>query len=545
MHDVQYYAQSGVNPIRRRARHWHEMYLLAVAAALALWAAPALAELEIPPAAPAAPAADAPRPQEPALWTQTLYHTIPQDADMHRLVVWCDGDALLYSLSVYVHGEGNRYGVEADSIRLNGLALDHRGHSAEGELRADLLAGPDIRLTGGSLPLVLPGHGSLMIPVGVAGEEAARVLVDMTYVSGLHTECSLDSFEPGMVGAFFPDYMFGDVMRVSTEAGLADFNSYLEDTGAGWRLEPDVRVALNSTRAVGELRDAGIRTYLGFPAAGSLLELAAGNPDDLAVSCCATVGLLDADDHIFRTAPSDTTLGLQLARLITYNGMDVLLPVWRPHDSWEDGYVDAVSDAFSRLGGTVDGGVAVESGGDPAALAARLADRINMLSDEHGADRVAVFVAMTGEAALLENISKYDEAWSVGWFGNDYIVGEDAYVGEGTIPEFASAVGYAALQVEFSERAADIAPALEEAVGRPPNHDMLAAYESAWILGLAMMYAQSSDPGRLAEAIPHVAARYTGTLGPMALDANGDLAADSFGVWQVRDGAWTLAGIMR
>ena len=521
------------------------MYLLAAALSLlALWAAPALAELEIPAAAPAMPATETPLPQEPALWTRTLHHTIPHGADTHRLAVWCDGDALLYSLSLYVHGEGNAYDIEADSIRLNGLALDHRGQSAEGDLRAFLLADPDMRL-GGALPLVLSGHGSLMIPVVVDGEGEAQVIVDMTYVSGRQTTCSLDSFEPHMVGAVFPDDFFGDMMRASTEVGLDDFNLYLEGTEAGWRLEPEVRSTLNVTHTVNEMREAGIRTYLGFPAGGGLLQLAAADPGHLAVSCCATAGFLDADDRVFRTAPSDTLLGLQLARLISHNGMDVILPVWRPHNSWEDGYVDAVSDAFYGLGGMVDAGVVVQPDESPAALAARLADRIGILTHTHGAEGVAVFVAMSGEAALLEHVSGYDDALNVGWFGNDYIPGDETYTDGEVIPEFASAVGYAALQVESTERAAHVAPALEAAAGRPANHDMLAAYESAWVLGLAMMHAQSSDPGRLAEVIPYVAARYAGTMGMMMLDANGDLAADAFEVWQVRDGEWTLAGVMR
>ncbi|MCE2509210.1 MAG: hypothetical protein J4G04_07970 [Nitrosopumilaceae archaeon] len=74
-----------------------------------------------------------------------------------------------------------------------------------------------------------------------------------------------------------------------------------------------------------ELQEAGIRTHLGFPASYGLEALAEGYPDHLAVRCCATVGSLDADDRIFRAAPSDTQMGMQLARLMQHNGIDVLL----------------------------------------------------------------------------------------------------------------------------------------------------------------------------------------------------------------------------
>ena len=55
---------------------------------------------------------------------------------------------------------------------------------------------------------------------------------------------------------------------------------------------------------------------------------------------------------------------------------------------------------------------------------------------------------------------------------------------------------------------------MEADAGRPANHDMLAAYESVWVLGLAMMHTQSSDPGRLAETIYPM--RPQGMPGPRA-----------------------------
>ena len=155
---------------------------------LLLSAAPAMADLDdldIPRAAPATPYTTPPQMQDPTLWTQTIYGDIPQDAGTHRMVVWCSGDALLYSLGLHIPGEGNRYHIAADSIRLNGMALSHPGYSGEGDLRTDLLQGGPITLEDGTLPLVLPGHGSLMVPVVVTGEGAAvRAVVDMSYVSG-------------------------------------------------------------------------------------------------------------------------------------------------------------------------------------------------------------------------------------------------------------------------------------------------------------------------------------------------------------------------
>ncbi len=544
----------------RSIREGQAAYILRVlpagaALVLLLSAAPALADLddlEIPRAVPVAPDTTPPQMQDPTLWTQAVYGDIPQDAGTHRMVVWCSGDALLYSLGLYIPGEGNRYSIAADSIRLNGMALDHPGYSGEGNLRTDLLQGGPITLEGGALPLVLPGHGSLMVPVVVTGEGAAvRAVVDMSYVSGPDTTCSLDSFEPEMVGAVFPDEVFGYVMRASVGVGVDDFNVYLEGTGAGWSLEPEVHTTHDIAQAITDLREAGIRTHLGFPASYELEALATGYPDHLAVSCCATVGSLDVDDRIFRTAPSDTQMGIQLARLMQHNGIDVLLPVWRTHDLWVVGYRNSVAGAFLDLGGTVDEGVVVEDGEDivndsedTARVAARVAERIASLAETYGAGRVAVFVAVYEEAALLEEISQHEEARDARWFGVDYAVGTTLYTGEGSVPEFASDVGYTALQVAVSGSAADVSPALSEAAGRPANHDMLAAYESAWILGLAMAHTQSSDPGRLAGAIPYVADRYAGTLGPMAMDPNGDLAADAFEVWSVRGGEWTLMGIM-
>lgn len=503
------------------------------------------AELDIPSAAPTMAHVAHTHTQDTTLWTQTMYGHIPQNAGTHRLVVWCDDSALLYSLNLYLPGTNNTYTVDANSIRLNGVALNHYKYSAAGDLRTDLLQGGPLTLE--MRPLALSEHGSLMMPIRVAGGESARIVVDMTYVAGPHTTCGLGSFEPSLVGEVFVDDFFGGLMHTIIEIGTADFNEYLDAKEAGWRLEPETHITRDIDSTIEELSAVGIQTYLGFPDTSSLQKLA--DTEYLVVSCCATSRDLDREDRIFRTAPSDEQLGTQMAHLMRHNGADVLLIVWRTNDVWETGYRNSVADAFAELGGIVDEGIGVtddqmitiRGGADATQVAAHIIERVSYLTETHGADNVAVFVATYGEAALLEAISQYEEALTVRWFGTDYVVGT-TYTK--SVFDFASAVEYTALQVKTPALADEIRPILADAAGQPTNHDMLAAYESVWILGLAMEYAQSSDPARLAAAIPYIADRYSGTLGPMTLDSNGDLLAGSYEVWSVHDRVWVLVGVM-
>lgn len=60
-----------------------------------------------------------------------------------------------------------------------------------------------------------------MMPIMAAGEGVGvQVTLDMIYVSGKDTSCYLDSFDPYMVGAFYPDDEFGDIIRTSVGVGI-------------------------------------------------------------------------------------------------------------------------------------------------------------------------------------------------------------------------------------------------------------------------------------------------------------------------------------
>ena len=522
--------------------------LAAVAAPGAL-AAPDL--LEAPASSYVEPGQDEPTSQEMVLWTQTLRGAIPHSDDpfTHKLVLGCTGDALLYSMNLYVPGDG--YSIRSDSIRLDGQPLDHGSYRQDGGIRTNVMSDP-VGLGADTFPLVLSPTGSLMIPVRVAGGAAgATAVADITYVSGSQTTCSLDAFGSARVGALFPMDLgfggFGSIMLESTKIGVADFNAYLGEAGEDWALELDVRdtVSEDVITAADDLAAGGVRIHLGPPDAANLAALAAHDPGAVALSCCGTFSLLDEQDGVFRTAPSDRYLATEMARLIWHNGMRVLVPVWTD-DPWSNSYRSDIAGAFEGLGGTVDDGIMQESGSPLGELGPQIRDRIVSLADSHGAGAVAVFSLPTDDRAFLEAMNSIEGAETVRWFGTDYTARDAGYLENPAISEFASATGYTALQVEGAGASLDsVRQALTEATGKVATHDMLAAYESAWIIGLAIQHAQSTDPDRLREAIPHVALRHHGTLGQMMLDSNGDLIAPAVEVWSVHDGEWVLAGVMR
>lgn len=519
--------------------------LAALAVASGAWAAD---PLDVPGLPAAVPRDSPPQSQGLALSAQTIYGIMPysQEPYTHRIVLSCSDDILLYSMKLYVPGDG--YAVAANSARLDGNALNHPGYWPQDEIRTDALQYP-LNLGAGAFPVSL--SWSLMIPVDVAGgSTGARIVADIVYIAGYGTTCSLDSFEPGRIGALFPHDSgfadFGDIMLQSAMLGIGDFNAYLEGLGEEWRLEADIRDTFAGDVALlaDDLLASGVTAYLGPPDVGGVSALDGRDDSMVMVSCCATSGFLDRDDNVFSTSPSDTFLGEALARLMAYNDIMVLLPVW-VDDPWNVAYMDSVAGPFAALGGVVDEGVSSGPGESLDDVAPRVRDRITSLVQKYGAERVGVLALPSEDMEFLRAISKQEGADSVRWFGTDYIAKDARYVEDPDVAGFTSATGYTALQVQPQGPRQDaVRQALTDATGKVATHDMLASYESAWVLGLAMLHSQSANPDILREAIPHVAERYDGTLGRMTLDANGSLVVTSLEVWSVHDNRWVLVGVM-
>jgi len=75
-----------------------------------------------------------------------------------------------------------------------------------------------------------------------------------------------------------------------------------------------------------------------------------------------------------------------------------------------------------------------------------------------------------------------------------------------------------------------------------PSTFSYSSYDTVWLLGLALLEANSTDVDAVKSAIPIIAANYSGAIGPTTLNENGDLKQANYDIWGVRDGEWKKLG---
>ena len=88
----------------------------------------------------------------------------------------------------------------------------------------------------------------------------------------------------------------------------------------------------------------------------------------------------------------------------------------------------------------------------------------------------------------------------------------------------------------------DVETRLIQQIGRTPNTYAFSAYDIVWILGLAMIDANSNDVNDLTPIIRDVASNYNGAIGNAKLNEAGDLDTSNYDVLGIRNGEWVTVG---
>ena len=507
------------------------------------------------------------------------YHMPDEPETTHKIVLSCSGDVTIYRLDLYVprNDHTDKYGIDEHSILLNGESVTHEAQdSGTGHMWLSVV-NSEVGIL--KQPLDLPASGSLAIPITMLDDAAglpAKAEAHILYGSQQQTSCFLNGFAGGdiSVGVLSPTAgattgYEAETME-ATLVGVEHFNRFLTDIGENWRLDPiPLDTAGGLPDAVSGLFMNGTTMMLGPPISGTLAGVMDYVNDNgiVLISCCANAHTLSAPDNVFRSLPDTRSVGTALAEYMIQDGRTVLLPVWQSN-LWSDDYVEAVSERFVQLGGEVAEGISYAFGDDATQVTADMDGVVGSLADEHGAGSVAVF-AIPGNSNLLFEAPAHDALGRVGWYGTFNTVGEDAFVEDESLAAFLKRTGFVALQVEtgvgpshdasrqeIAERSADglqryvdrlyveaISIEITERSDRTVNANTLAAYDSAWLLGLSILRTQSTDTASIVDAMHGVGSEYYGALGMHSLDENGDLTTDAYEVWTVRDRHWTMTGL--
>ena len=411
---------------------------------------------------------------------------------------------------------------------------------------------------------------------GALGEYFLNAVGDLDAPNAYHTiSVSDDGDAPWVrtdktifeIGAILPESgrqdNAGAHRKYSTFAAVSDFNEYLVENNAQWRLAIDVKDsktnAVGALAAAQSLYDKGISFISGSSISSGLTEIKAQLIEAQSavitfVSCCSTAPSLNVIDNIFRLAPNDDKHGIVIANLMYDGGKRQLIPL-HIDDSFGIGLVDSTNAEFERLGGVIDDTPRtynfctdksdVTCDGQFPDLVSGLADAVSA-SSYNNDEIVILYVGFELEHIVRESL-KYPILRDVSWIGSDAQVLSASLVDVPEIKEFL-------VDVDFRSCIFDADPASpkygslyaklgDRFPGETPSVYTYASYDTIWAIGLAVDAAGTDASFEsITSSIPIVVQRNQGALGDIALDEYGDLAVGNYAVWGIFQTGWERVG---
>ena len=311
--------------------------------------------------------------------------------------------------------------------------------------------------------------------------------------------------------------------------------------------DPDALAGLMNAHANG----AGPSLYVGPSTSGNtgrVLEYANANGIVLISHSSTAPSLAMCGDNLFRMVAPDSRQGGVLADLIGAGGAGVTdLVMAVRDDTWGRG-VDGTTTTGLGNATSVTRVSFGESEGDWAGVAARLGAAVDTASASAAArpqgTAAVLFIGFAGDFnSIASQGSSVPSLSSVRWFGPDGVGNSPAITANATSLAFAKQVNITT--VIFTVRDNAVNERLDQSAVYGPS-----AYDSVRIMGDAIKaaYAGSgSVPAALdvKAQIPPAAAAYSGALGNVTLDANGDLLSPSaYGVYRIGAGDnWELVRV--
>ena len=338
----------------------------------------------------------------------------------------------------------------------------------------------------------------------------------------------------------------------ATRLGAEDFNAFLGGIGADWRMvlvaEDPLADPVRALQLAEEMHQRGIDIILGpgTSASAKAVKLYADPNGMTMLSCCSTApSLAIADDSLYRLVPDDSRQGVALGRLLESEGVGVLVPIWVADPYGDDLHRTVAENFVAHRGGTVADGIRYGLGQTEfSAEASRLASEVEALVGEHGADRVAVLMISHSESTeIARAASSHDILSSVRWFGSETVAGRAELV-EGGLAEWAEGVGLTAVQIteDPGRLHGRVQAHISDMFGQAVSAYVYPSYDAAWLVGLSILHAGTTDAAELRSALGGVVSGYRGAIGDIILNEAGDLASADYAVWRAAGDGWAEIG---
>ena len=290
------------------------------------------------------------------------------------------------------------------------------------------------------------------------------------------------------------------------------------------------------------LRGVGVDILLGM-AFSSHLQLAASYVNDnnmLVISHGSQAANLAIDDNMFRLVPNDGNQALAVAAMIEDAGVEVLLFVTR-NDVWGEGLRDSVVEIYD---GTIVEGIRYSPDANEFSAEVSIIDEIiGELVAEHGADKVGVLYIGTDEfVSIIQQMRFYENVDDVRWFTTNTHASKQIVLQDDLVDFVEKTMLTATLtkSAESNHITEHVKTFVNDTYGENPNVYSYGAYDSVWLLGSAILQANSAEVDDLIVALPLVAEHMIGAGGPLRLTDKGDLAHAEYDILQVRNGEWVF-----
>lgn len=336
--------------------------------------------------------------------------------------------------------------------------------------------------------------------------------------------------------------------KAAIELALANLNQRYSSVGSSvWfsATYTDTHMDTNLTLAAAKAMYAnGIRLLVAGPGNSTELKSIKSYLDAnkmLALSCfSSSPSLAIPDDYIFRLITDDNVQGQALAKMMEYDGIQTLIPIWR-EDTYGTGLYQNVKQRFEAQGGTALPGISYKPGAtNYSQMMAQIASQASAAIATYGVSKVAVILISYQEAVdFLHAAAAENDLSLVKWYGCDANVQKAALVADPIAAPFAQTVRFLAPIMgigtadQFPVQAQDLSNQIFTKTGLHPDAYALTAYDAVQIYGLAYDLVQKYDATRIKSILPSICESYNYLGISRKLNAAGDLATANYIFWTV------------